>query len=358
MRRSLVFRGAGVAVLLVLLGLATFALPVTNWRTGEDEWSALATLDHDRLPPLPRRVWIDTDAACGTGSWRDPDDCLALLAVLERFDIEVVGISTVFGNAPLDVTDAVARELIGRLVASGGRAVPVHRGCARAAADCARGQDAERALRAAIERGPLTILALGPLTNVALAFARDEAVRPNVHLVAVMGRRPGHRFHPTEGRSTTALLFGHGPVFSDFNFALDPGAAAAVLSSGARITLIPYEAARDVRLDEHDLDRIGGRGLPGAWVAARSRAWLEQWRRSIGLDAFYPFDLVAAMYVIARERFDCARVCAWVGRDHRRSIFERASALLVAQDAPDADVAAAASAIYCIDVRAKVADVL
>jgi purine nucleosidase len=357
--RRRLHRFAGTVLVLVFLGLGTFALPVQSWRTGQQEWHGFVPLAPEQRAALPRRVWIDTDAACGQGSWRDPDDCLALLAALSRGDLDVVGVSTVFGNASLDTTDATARELVGRFIESGGRAVPVYRGCGRAAPACPAGQDADSALRRAIEQGPLTILALGPLTNVALALGPAAANRPDVHVLAVMGRRPGHRFHPTEGRSTAALLFGHGPVFRDLNFALDPQAATSVLGAAVPLTLIPYEAARGVPLGEDDLDRVGRQGTLGAWVAARSRGWLEQWRRAVGLDAFYPFDLVAVMYLIAPDGFDCARVLAWVGRDHRRSLFERSAALLVAQDEPpDNGVAALSTAVYCGGVRQRVADVL
>lgn len=352
-------RLAGVALVVCLLGAATFALPVPSWRSGHDDWSRLVPLEAGQREPLPRRVWIDTDAACGTGRWRDPDDCLALLAILRRAELDVVGVSTVFGNAPLDVTDATTRELVARVVAAGGKDVPVHRGCAQATPHCASGPPAVQALRRAAEAGPLTVLALGPLTNVAAALGASGAMHENVHVVAVMGRRPGHRFHPTEGRSATAMLFGHGPVFGDLNFALDPQAAAALLASGVAVTLVPYEAARSVLLTEADLERIARGGTPGAWVAARSRGWLEHWRRWVGRDGFMPFDLVAAMAVIAQPRLDCARVLAWVGRDHRRLAFERAEALLVAQDEPpDVGVDSVASAVYCTDAHLQVADVL
>lgn len=357
--RRLLRRLVGIAIVLFLLVLGTFALPVHSWRSGHEEWTRLVPIEADQRDALPHRIWVDTDAACGTGSWRDPDDCLALLAILLRTDLDIAGVSTVFGNAPLDATDATTRELIARFVAAGGKDVPVYRGCAHAAPRCPAGQEAELALRRAAEAGPLTVLALGPLTNVAAALGASSAIHHDVHVVTVMGRRPGHRFHPTEGTSAAAMLFGHGPVFRDLNFALDPQAAAALLASELAVTLIPYEAARSVLLTKADLDRIAQRGALGAWVAERSRDWLEHWRRTVGRDGFMPFDLVAAMVLIAQPRLDCARVLAWVGRDHLRFAFERSAALLVAQDEPpDTGVDVVSSAVYCTGVRMQVADVL
>ena len=50
----------------------------------------------------PGRIWIDTDAACGATTRTDPDDCLAILWLAER-GVDIIGISTSFGNAPGDV---------------------------------------------------------------------------------------------------------------------------------------------------------------------------------------------------------------------------------------------------------------
>lgn len=51
-------------------------------------------------------------------------------------------------------------------------------------------------------------------------------------IVAVMGHRHGHLFHPTEGRGTG---FGHGPIFRDLNLSVDPDAARATLITGANL---------------------------------------------------------------------------------------------------------------------------
>jgi purine nucleosidase len=350
-----VMKSAGLALALVLLALLSFAMPVASWRTGHGGLAPFVSEPQSAASALPRRVWVDTDAACEPG-WNDPDDCLALLALLQT-DVEVVGVSTVFGNAAATRTHSIAMEAVRR--AGGGRAaVPVYRGCAEPFSACA-GNAAVAALRAAIDAGPLTIVALGPVTNVARAFsAAKPAQRAQVEIVAVMGRRPGHRFHPTENRSRDAWLFGHGPVFRNLNAELDPQAVAVLLALQPRLTLVPYEAARQVMLDADDLERIAARDAAGAWIAARCKVWLAQWRERVGLDGFYPFDLVAAMYLLGPRRFDCARVNAWVGRDPQRTVFERAPALLVSQEAPPADRLAASPVRYCTAVRARVSDVL
>jgi inosine-uridine nucleoside N-ribohydrolase len=287
------------------------ALPVREWRTGDQGLVPLDALPERAAPPFPRRLWIDTDAACGYTERADPDDCFAL-ALLARSRVEIAGISAVSGNAPRDVVQATLRAL---------------------------GYAPSTDLRAALARGRLTIVALGPLTNIAAVLAEHPELRSNVaRVVAVMGRRPGHIFHPAEGAGR-GMLLGHGPVFRDFNFALDPGAVRHVLSAGVPISLVPYDAARTIELTGADLDSLAC-SIPE--VTRRARGWLEYWRTAIGRDGFLPFDLVAAAYVLEPSLLRCAAVRARVAED--RTLIGSPQALLIE---PRDDGAA----LYCGSAR-------
>ena len=351
---------AGVAMLLLV---ATLAVPVQLWRTGETPQPAMQYLPPRAASVHPARVWVDADAVCGTGARRDPDDCLALLSLVGVRHIHVAGISTVFGNAPISDTDKVMRELVQALGSGSARpaaaAVPVFRGCGAAAQKCLEdggSLSAQSGLRQALQRGSLEVLALGPLTNLAAVLVQDPALARQVtRVIAVMGRRPGHRFHPSENRATGAMLFGHGPIFRDLNAVLDPQAVAVVLASGIPIVLIPYTAARQLTITGSDLDRIALVGPAGRWVAERSRAWLEFWRSEAGLEGFYPFDLMAAAYVRDATHFACAQVTAWVGNDALLPWFGGGPALLVAQHTGlPAFPTATAQAMYCDVVQVRV----
>jgi inosine-uridine nucleoside N-ribohydrolase len=295
------------------------ALPVKVWRTGDRGLMPLEAVPEAGTPPFVRRLWIDTDAACGHSPRTDPDDCLAIALLARAREVEIAGISVVAGNAPLEVVERTARALAAELAIR----VPVHTG--------------SRALRAALEEGALTVLALGPLTNVAEALAAEPRLAASVsRLIAVMGRRPGHIFHPAEGAGG-AMLFGHGPVFRDFNFALDPQAVTRILSSGVPVSLVPYDAARQVELTAHDLDRLQ-RTLPT--IVPRARDWLAYWQSDIGREGFAPFDLLAAAYILDPGRFRCNAVRAWVGEDRALKVPLHPLALLVE---PSRD----AGALYC-----------
>ena len=345
---------AGLAVLLVAFTV-TLALPVEEWRTGEQSSEPLPVVAPASMPPAARRVWIDTDAACGAGTRVDPDDCLALIYLAGRDDIEVAGISSVFGNASLDTTDWTARELSRLLAKPGKPPVAVHRGAAGPAASQAGATDAERGLTQALSAGRLTILALGPLTNLAAVLSERPDLRGNVErIVAVMGRRPGHIFHPSEG-SGIGSLFGHGPVFRDFNVAMDPAAVASVLAAGVPLAFVPYEAARDVEITDADLEHLAARGPAGRWVSDRSWSWLAYWKDDIGRAGFYPFDLLAAVFTVEPQRFACAAAKAVLAEDETLIFpFDRSPALMVeARDASPAD-GIVPPVLYCHSARALV----
>jgi purine nucleosidase len=226
------------AALLVLFLVVSFALPVRVWRTGELPAPPLPLVEGGPAVKMPKRVWIDTDAACGHGRTTDPDDCFALLLLGQAPSLKIAGISTVHGNATLEVTDRTTRDLVAALARDGASKAVVFRGAANPLAQAggrvARAP-AHAALEQALEAGPLTLIALGPLTNVATVLRERPELQANVtRLIAVMGRRPGHRFHPAEGMGRGGMLFGHGPVFTDFNFDQDRAAAVSVLKCSSR----------------------------------------------------------------------------------------------------------------------------
>lgn len=241
-------------------------------------------------PRVP--VWIDTDPALGEPE-RDVDDGFALVQAFRSPELEIRGISVVFGNAPLDRGLEIARSLAGRF---GPPALRVFAG-SPAAGSRGTESDASRALADALRAEPLTVLALGPVTNVAtLLERRPELARRIVRIVCVAGRRPGQRF--TTG---TANPRGH----RDFNFELDPEAFRVLIRSKVRLVLAPFELSSRVWIEAPDLARLAA-GPPAARALATSaRPWLELWRRLFAVNGFNPFDTLAVGYVAAPAGFEC-----------------------------------------------------
>ncbi len=181
-------------VWVVVLGLAVviavvLALPVADWRSGRGDIEPLTLAPAGAHAVTGRRIWIDTDAACGASRTTDPDDCLALLALLKAPGFHVVGISTIFGNATIEVTDRTTRDLVSLLASEGFPPPPVFRGRSSSldGNDAVDPTLAENAIRNALTEAPMTIVALGPLTNIAAVLRSRPDLATQVHeMIAVI----------------------------------------------------------------------------------------------------------------------------------------------------------------------------
>jgi purine nucleosidase len=193
---------------------------------------------------MRRRIIIDTDPGL--------DDAVAiLLALAAAEELEVLGLVAVAGNLPLAQTERNARrvcELAGR------PDVPVYAGCARpilrplATAESVHAQtgrdslllpepampmQAEHGVDFLIETlrssdaGTITACALGPLTDIAMALAKAPEVVGKLRDVVVMGG--------------ACFELGNVTPAAEFNFHVDPHAAAIVVDSGVPITMIPLD---------------------------------------------------------------------------------------------------------------------
>jgi purine nucleosidase len=197
-----------------------------------------------------RKVIFDTDPG--------QDDAVALLAALGSPDeIEILGISVVAGNVPLHHT--VNNAL--RLVELAGRPdVPVHAGADRpftrrletaehvhgstgldgpdlpvASAAAKDGHGADFIIDTVRKAEPKTvsILALGPLTNVALAILKAPDIAERLEAIVLMG---GAYFE-----------VGNITPTAEFNIYVDPEAAKIVFAAGVPLTVLPLDVTHQMR---------------------------------------------------------------------------------------------------------------
>lgn len=283
-------------------------------------------------------VWIDSDPACDRKRSHDVDDCWALVRALQAQDLSVRGISTVFGNSSEGAGYDVVTGLLAQITAEESRP-PVFRGARHATvAGTSVGNEAADALAAALQKESLTIIALGPLTNIATLINRyPELIGKIDRLVAVAGQRPqqGVRFHPGPSR----LFHVH-----DFNFRKDVDAFQIVLDAGLPVTLLPYEAASKVQINEQDLEAMKSANAQSELLAGLAAPWLDYWRSTFGNDSFYPFDSLAVGYVIDEGHFTCAQLPARIERKPSLFLASR-DRLLVSED-----FAGQGKVNYCSDV--------
>lgn len=240
---------------------------------------------------------IDTDVALGAwheGRPRDIDDGFAIIEAMNLDAFNLIGITTVFGNAPLSDTTRIANEL----VKLKGVSVPVVAGAAEPLprrGDLVAPNDAVRFLAKALEHRTLKIAAIGPLTNIGLLAAHYPEQMANIEeLVIVAGRSPGRNFY----------LGDAGPV-RDFNFESDVRAARLVLEAGVPTVLAGFELTSQVVITERDLTTIAARGTPTAdYLHRNSIDWVRYWIREFPVDnGFHPWDSAALAWLLQPDLF-------------------------------------------------------
>lgn len=223
-----------------------------------------------------RKFLIDTD----TGS----DDAVALMmAVLSR-QAEVVAVTAVYGNVPLET--AVKNAIMTLEVC--GSSLPVHPGAARpmfrapVTAVNVHGQDgmgdqdlihpaAAPSTVGAVERilecarrwpGELEIVTLGPVTNIAAAILSDRAAMAGVRHIYTMG--------------TAGFGPGNCTPVAEFNVYADADSYRLLLESGIPLTIIGFDVCLgDAAWNRGDMERIERSGPAGRFAVRCNRALLE-----------------------------------------------------------------------------------
>lgn len=208
------------------------------------------------------RIIIDCDPGV--------DDAVAiLLAFASPGEIEVVGITTVAGNVPLDSTTRNALRIC-RL--AGRTDIPVYAGCERAMfpalrphasvhggdglgdiglAEATHGTMPEHAVDFIIRTvnqfpGEITLCPIGPMTNIAVALLKEPGIAPKIKKIVFMG---GAAFCP--GNTTPA---------AEFNIWFDPHAAQIMLNAGVPLVMIGLDVTGKAVMTAERIDalRAGG----------------------------------------------------------------------------------------------------
>jgi len=207
------------------------------------------------------------------------DDALALILALKSPEVQVLGITTVAGNAPLEMTSANARRVLECLDAG---SIPVAMGAAnplnRPLEDVLsyHGPDGlgncglpspkltlypvkawDFLARLVLDApGELTLVATGPLTNVAYAFELHPELPELLAGLVLMGG----------AYSLTPYGKGNRTPFAEFNIWQDPEAAHIVFNSGADIFAVGLDVTMDPAacLNSQHLEQIKTRHTPAA----------------------------------------------------------------------------------------------
>lgn len=218
----------------------------------------------------PRKIIIDCDPG--------QDDAINLLLALASGELDVLGVTAVAGNVPLDLTERNARLMCD--IADRGD-VPVFAGCSRPlvrpliTAENVHGSTGIDGIPIAAPRTPLaaqhavdfivdalraagdegvTLVPTGPLTNIAMAIVKAPAILPKIREIVLMGgaMREGGNHSPS----------------AEFNMLVDPHAADVVFRCGRPIVAMGLDVTHQVLSTQARTDRIRALGTRPALATA------------------------------------------------------------------------------------------
>ncbi len=229
-------------------------------------------------PMAPRKIIIDTDPG--------QDDAVAILLALASPELDVLGLTAVAGNVPLALTEKNARivcELAGRpdIPVFAGAETPLKRKLVTAehvhgktGLDGPTLPDPKMPLQSshAVEfiidtlriepEGEVSLLPIGPLTNIAMAFERAPDIIGKVAEIVLMG---GAYFEV--GNITPA---------AEFNIYVDPEAAEIVFRSGVPLTVMPLDVTHKALTTRPRVEAFRALGTQAGEMVA---AWTDFFER-------------------------------------------------------------------------------
>jgi purine nucleosidase len=269
-----------------------------------------------------RRLWIDTDTAS--------DDAVAIVMALRHPNTEVVGMSVVIGNVPVEmgVQNALyTAELCGKSIpVHAGAALPLVRPFATAQhvhgvdgmgdiglplkGRTATSNDAVHAMIEAFrkEPGELELVALGPLTNLALAIRIEPQFASWVKRCVIMGG--------------TGVLPGNATPLSEFNWWIDPEAVHIVLESGMKVEMVGWDVSLadsviDTDLAE-ELRSLGPLGQFSIDIQKSLRRFIQEVTGRTGFDWPDPIAMAVALEPDIASSEATLRVEVSLGLGHER----------------------------------------
>jgi inosine-uridine nucleoside N-ribohydrolase len=240
------------------------------------------------------------------------DDAIALLLALGSPEIDLLGVTTVAGNTTLENATANALKVLDHVAhaevpVAAGASRPLVRERAAAVGDqVGTGLDGPtlpgptRAPEPAhaidwIARAvgdsdaPVTLVAIGPLTNVALLLARYPEMESALERIVLMGGAIG------EGNMTPA---------AEFNIWTDPEAAARVFESGIDLSMVGLDVTYQALMGPHHAERFAAAGRAGKLVADLYAFYSRFHPRRLVQNAAPVHDAVAMAHVIDPTLFD------------------------------------------------------
>lgn len=251
---------------------------------------------------MPIPVIIDCDPGV--------DDAIALLLAFASPELDILGITTVAGNVPLQLTQSNARKLCELAQQS----LPVYAGCPRPllrpleTAEYVHGASGlqgailpdpqlplqpQHAVDFLVDRlmqatEPIAIATLGPLTNLAVAIVKEPRIVEAIDRLVLMGGAAG---------------MGNVTASAEFNIYVDPHAAHVVFTSGIPLTMIGLDVTHQVLTTPDRLAAIRAIDTPVGKAAAGMLAFYGEFDRQLGISDSPLHDPCVIAYLVQPDLF-------------------------------------------------------
>ncbi|WP_085522920.1 nucleoside hydrolase [Tuberibacillus sp. Marseille-P3662] len=233
-----------------------------------------------------QKVMFDCDNTMGVQD-KDIDDGLALLYLLGREDIELIGVTTTFGNSHIDIVHQVTQHMFDMVGLSD---VPLLKGAGNSG-DSQREAAHFLAEAAAKSPGEITLLATGALTNLYQAYKIDPHFFTHLKQVVLMG-------------GITAPLVINGDRLEELNVSCDPEATSQVLQSDVEVTAVTGNLCLQAFFGVKEREWLEHQqGDVYSYILKNIVPWMQYMQKRFNLKGFFNWDTTAAVYVTHPELF-------------------------------------------------------
>jgi len=236
------------------------------------------------------KVWFDTDIMIGMPDKeaREVDDGITLIMALKQPQVEIVGISNI---TYVDYGYGVIQKILNWH--NSGKTIPVYKGSPNGN-DLGIENDATKALYEALKKEKLTILALGPMTNVATLIRNHPDVISQIERIVICAARtPDLPFNPGNGKLN---------VF-DYNYEFDTKSMDVLLNTSIPLEFAGYEPSSYTHIGNIDLASLDLTNEADKWLYDIVQPWMELNEKYFGVHGFIPFDCSTLGIVTHPEYF-------------------------------------------------------
>lgn len=236
-----------------------------------------------------KKVILDCDNTIGLEE-KEVDDGLAFLFLLGREDINLMAVSSVFGNSSLEDSYRITEGMLSDFNL---KDRVQHLKGASKAGDHETEAAQYLAETAAKNKNEITLITTGPLTNLYAAWKLDNDFFKNLKEIIV------------RGGVTELLQFGEEKI-DETNFSSDPEAAQKVLTAEVPVAVMSGNLCLAARFGEKSWRRVNRSKNKAvrAYIKDKISDWYDYSSEQIGLSGFYMWDVVAVVYMISPEIFN------------------------------------------------------